>query len=250
METIVFSSSATVYGDPVSVPIAEDAALDPTNPYGQTKRFSDQFIRDRRVAHPRQRAALLRYFNPAGATRAAASARPPGGPSNLMPYITAVAQGRLPHLRMFGDDYPTVDGTGVRDYIHVIDLARGHLAALDTLADPPRRIRRRWIADRQSGHGTRLFRPRGGEGIRTRKWRDHSVRGRCWPAIRSTVQPKARRSHAIDTPEKGQLTSPGRFCTVAENRENPTGQTTPDCTGRRQSVPVGGKHTNHRRTAR
>ena len=136
VETIVFSSSATVYGDPASVPIAEDAALNPTNPYGQTKLFSEQFIRDRQVARPRQRAALLRYFNPAGAHPSGRIGEAPQAtPNNLMPYVTGVALGRLPRLRVFGDDYPTVDGTGVRDYIHVVDLARGHLAALDTLVD-------------------------------------------------------------------------------------------------------------------
>jgi UDP-glucose 4-epimerase len=136
VETIVFSSSATVYGDPVSVPIAEDAALGPTNPYGHTKRFSEQFIRDRQTARPRQRAALLRYFNPAGAHPSGRIGEAPQAtPNNLMPYVTGVALGRLPHLRIFGDDYPTVDGTGVRDYIHVVDLARGHLKALDTLVD-------------------------------------------------------------------------------------------------------------------
>lgn len=137
VETIVFSSSATVYGAPASVPIAEDAALQPTNPYGQTKLFSEQFIRDRQVAQPRQRAALLRYFNPAGAHPSGRIGESPQAtPNNLMPYVSGVAQGHLPHLRIFGDDYPTADGTGVRDYIHVVDLARGHLAALDTLADP------------------------------------------------------------------------------------------------------------------
>ncbi|MFW5969723.1 MAG: UDP-glucose 4-epimerase GalE [Halofilum sp. (in: g-proteobacteria)] len=136
VDTIVFSSSATVYGTPASVPIAEDAALNPANPYGQTKLFSEQFIRDRQVAHPRQRAALLRYFNPAGAHPSGRIGEAPQAtPNNLMPYVSGVALGRLPCLRIFGDDYPTVDGTGVRDYIHVVDLARGHVAALDTLVN-------------------------------------------------------------------------------------------------------------------
>lgn len=136
VDTIVFSSSATVYGAPESVPIGEDAALHPTNPYGQTKLISEQFIRDLQVAQPRQRAALLRYFNPAGAHPSGRIGESPQAtPNNLMPYVSAVAQGRLPHLRIFGDDYPTVDGTGVRDYIHVVDLARGHVAALETLVD-------------------------------------------------------------------------------------------------------------------
>ena len=137
VDLIVFSSSATVYGDPVRVPIPEDAAVQPTNPYGQTKLFSEQFIRDRQVAHPGQRAALLRYFNPGGAHPSGRIGEAPQAtPNNLLPYIAGVALGRLPHLRVFGDDYPTVDGTGVRDYIHVTDLARGHLAALDALVDP------------------------------------------------------------------------------------------------------------------
>lgn len=137
VDTIVFSSSATVYGDPVSVPITEDAAVHPTNPYGQTKLYSEQVIRDLQLAQPRLRAALLRYFNPAGAHPSGRIGESPQAtPNNLMPYVSGVAQGRLPHLRIFGDDYPTVDGTGVRDYIHVVDLARGHLAALATLIDP------------------------------------------------------------------------------------------------------------------
>lgn len=139
VDTIVFSSSATVYGDPASVPITEDAALNPTNPYGQTKRFSEQFIRDRQAAHSAQRAALLRYFNPAGAHPSGRIGESPQAtPNNLMPYVSRVALGRLPRLRIFGGDYSTVDGTGIRDYIHVIDLARGHLAALDTLLDSGR----------------------------------------------------------------------------------------------------------------
>jgi UDP-glucose 4-epimerase len=135
VELIVFSSSATVYGEPDRVPIDEGAALRPTNPYGWTKLMSEQFIRDRQLARPGQRAALLRYFNPAGAHPSGRIGESPQDvPNNLMPYVSGVALGNLPRLRIFGDDYPTPDGTGVRDYIHVVDLARGHVAALDALA--------------------------------------------------------------------------------------------------------------------
>ncbi|MDZ7828283.1 MAG: UDP-glucose 4-epimerase GalE [Halofilum sp. (in: g-proteobacteria)] len=137
IERIVFSSSATVYGEPDAVPIDEQAALRPTNPYGWTKLMSEQFIRDRQLARPGQRAALLRYFNPAGAHPSGRIGESPQDvPNNLMPYVSGVALGNLPRLRIFGDDYPTPDGTGVRDYIHVVDLARGHVAALDALAGP------------------------------------------------------------------------------------------------------------------
>jgi len=142
IERIVFSSSATVYGEPDEVPIDERAPLRPTNPYGWTKLMSEQFIRDRQLARPGQRAALLRYFNPAGAHPSGRIGESPQDvPNNLMPFVSAVALGNLPRLRIFGDDYPTADGTGVRDYIHVMDLARGHVAALDALADPATGVR-------------------------------------------------------------------------------------------------------------
>lgn len=128
---LVFSSSATVYGDPQDVPIAEGHPLNPTNPYGQTKRMIEQIIEDWGRAHPALAAVNLRYFNPVGAHPSARIGEDPQGvPNNLMPYVAQVAQGRRETLSVFGDDYDTPDGTGVRDYIHVMDLAEAHLAAL------------------------------------------------------------------------------------------------------------------------
>ncbi len=130
----VFSSSATVYGDPVSVPIREDFALSATNPYGRTKLMIEEMLRDVVVSDPSLRICLLRYFNPVGAHVSGQIGEDPNGiPNNLMPYIAQVAVGKLPKLRVFGGDYPTPDGTGVRDYIHVVDLAKGHVAALKKL---------------------------------------------------------------------------------------------------------------------
>ncbi|NND81392.1 MAG: UDP-glucose 4-epimerase GalE [Gammaproteobacteria bacterium] len=128
---LVFSSSATVYGDPDSVPIKEDFRLSPTNPYGRTKLMVEEILADLGNANPQWRIALLRYFNPVGAHPSGSIGEMPNGtPNNLMPYITQVAAGTLQQLSVFGDDYPTKDGTGVRDYIHVMDLAAAHLAAL------------------------------------------------------------------------------------------------------------------------
>ena len=130
--TMVFSSSATVYGDPDVVPIREDAPLGPTNPYGRSKLMVEQVLTDLQRSDERWSVTLLRYFNPVGAHASGRIGEDPHGiPNNLMPYISQVAVGKLERLRIFGDDYPTPDGTGVRDYIHVVDLARGHLAALD-----------------------------------------------------------------------------------------------------------------------
>ncbi len=134
----VFSSSATVYGDPARLPIAEDAPLSATNPYGQTKLMGEQILRDLGAAEPRWQTAILRYFNPVGAHESGRIGEDPRGlPNNLMPYVAQVAVGRLPRLAVFGNDYPTPDGTGVRDYIHVEDLADGHVAALRQLLDAP-----------------------------------------------------------------------------------------------------------------
>ena len=131
----VFSSSATVYGDPVSVPIREDFALSATNPYGRTKLMIEEMLQDAALADPALQICLLRYFNPVGAHSSGMIGEDPTGvPNNLMPYIAQVAVGKLARLRVFGDDYPTPDGTGVRDYIHVVDLAKGHVAALKRLA--------------------------------------------------------------------------------------------------------------------
>lgn len=138
VKKIVFSSSATVYGDPASVPITEDFPVRPTNPYGWTKAMMEQILMDLQHARPDWNVILLRYFNPVGAHPSGLIGESPNGiPNNLMPYISQVAVGKLPELRVFGSDYPTEDGTGVRDYIHVVDLARGHLAALDKMKQNP-----------------------------------------------------------------------------------------------------------------
>ena len=130
----VFSSSATVYGDPARLPITEDMPLTATNPYGQTKLMAEQMLRDLGVADPAWQTACLRYFNPVGAHESGCIGEDPRDtPNNLMPYVAQVAVGRLPRLQVFGDDYATPDGTGVRDYIHVTDLAEGHVAALRRL---------------------------------------------------------------------------------------------------------------------
>lgn len=130
----VFSSSATVYGDPESVPIAETARLSVTNPYGRTKLMVEQVLGDLVHSDPSWAIGVLRYFNPAGAHPSGLIGEDPAGiPNNLMPFVAQVAVGRRPRLSVFGNDYPTPDGTGVRDYIHVVDLARGHVAALDRL---------------------------------------------------------------------------------------------------------------------
>ncbi len=135
---LVFSSSATVYGNPAKVPIAEDAPLSAANPYGQTKLMIEQILRDLQAADPSWRIALLRYFNPVGAHESGRIGEDPNGiPNNLFPYITQVAVGKLKELSVYGNDYPTQDGTGVRDYIHVVDLARGHLRALERLQARP-----------------------------------------------------------------------------------------------------------------
>jgi UDP-glucose 4-epimerase len=133
---LVFSSSATVYGDPQRVPIAEDARTGPTNPYGRTKWMIEFILADLAAADPRWAIGNLRYFNPVGAHPSGRIGEDPDGvPNNLMPFITQVAVGRRERLSVFGGDWPTRDGTGVRDYIHVVDLAQGHVAALRRLFD-------------------------------------------------------------------------------------------------------------------
>lgn len=138
VKTLVFSSSATVYGDPQSVPITEDFPLQAQNPYGRTKLMIEEILRDLYVSDKQWNIALLRYFNPVGAHESGLIGEDPNGiPNNLVPYISQVAIGKLPELQVFGDDYDTPDGTGVRDYIHVVDLALGHLKALDKLGSNP-----------------------------------------------------------------------------------------------------------------
>jgi UDP-glucose 4-epimerase len=135
----VFSSSATVYGDPTSLPLREDMPIgEATNPYGWSKIMMEQVLRDVQVAHAGWSVSLLRYFNPVGGHPSGLIGEDPTGvPNNLMPYVAKVAAGILPKLRVFGGDYPTPDGTGIRDFIHVVDLAEGHVAALDRCAGTP-----------------------------------------------------------------------------------------------------------------
>ena len=146
----VFSSSATVYGEPEALPITENARLSATNPYGQTKLMGEQMLRDIEAAVPGWQNAVLRYFNPVGAHDSGAIGEDPRGtPNNLMPYVAQVAVGRRPHLMVYGNDYATADGTGVRDYIHVEDLAEGHVAALRRLFDQPGSV----TVNLGTGHG-------------------------------------------------------------------------------------------------
>ena len=138
VKKIIFSSSATVYGDPHTVPIKEDFPLSATNPYASTKLMIEDILRDLHISDQAWNIVLLRYFNPVGAHASGRIGEDPSGiPNNLMPFVAQVAVGRRPQLSVFGDDYPTPDGTGVRDYIHVVDLAQGHVKALAKLQDAP-----------------------------------------------------------------------------------------------------------------
>lgn len=138
VKNIVFSSSATVYGDPASVPIKEDFPLSCTNPYGRSKLIVEDFLRDLYTADPSWNIALLRYFNPIGAHESGEIGEDPEGiPNNLVPYISQVAVGKLKQLSVFGGNYTTHDGTGVRDYIHVVDLALGHIKAVEKIINNP-----------------------------------------------------------------------------------------------------------------
>jgi UDP-glucose 4-epimerase len=134
---LVFSSSATVYGTPATSPIREDFPLAPFNPYGHGKLMVEQILRDLHSSDPAWQVVLLRYFNPVGAHPSGRIGEDPRGiPNNLMPYVTQVAAGRHKEVRVFGNDYPTPDGTGVRDYLHVVDLAKGHVQALHHTQQP------------------------------------------------------------------------------------------------------------------
>ena len=139
VKNIIFSSSATVYGDPAFVPITEECPMgEITNPYGRTKAMLEQILTDIQFADKEWNVILLRYFNPIGAHKSGLIGEDPNGiPNNLMPYITKVATGELPRVNVFGNDYPTPDGTGVRDYIHVMDLATGHVNAIDKIKENP-----------------------------------------------------------------------------------------------------------------
>lgn len=137
VRNLVFSSSATVYGEPERLPLDEDCRLSTTNPYGTTKLMQEHMLKDLYRADNRWNIALLRYFNPVGAHPSGRIGEDPKGiPNNLMPYVAQVASGKLQKIGVFGNDYPTPDGTGVRDYIHVVDLARGHVAAIQKLSEP------------------------------------------------------------------------------------------------------------------
>jgi UDP-glucose 4-epimerase len=154
VKNIVFSSSATVYGEPETVPITEDFPISAQNPYGQTKLFCEYILKDVHTSDNDWNIALLRYFNPVGAHESGLIGEDPNGiPNNLMPYISQVAVGKLEQLSIFGDDYPTHDGTGVRDYIHVVDLAKGHLKALEKLQDNPGVV----IYNLGTGHGSSVL---------------------------------------------------------------------------------------------
>lgn len=138
VKQLVFSSSCTVYGAPEAMPITENFDLAPQNPYGRTKLMNEEILRDLHAADHQWRIALLRYFNPVGAHPSGQIGEDPNGiPNNLFPYVTQVAVGRMPRVAVFGNDYATADGTGIRDYIHVVDLARGHLQALQKLRSCP-----------------------------------------------------------------------------------------------------------------
>lgn len=138
VSNIVFSSSATVYGDPIRVPITEDFPFGPTNPYGRTKLIIEQILQDLYHSDTSWNIALLRYFNPVGAHPSGRIGEDPNGiPNNLLPSVAQATVGKIPRLNIYGNDYPTRDGTGIRDYIHVVDLAKGHLKALDKLATRP-----------------------------------------------------------------------------------------------------------------
>lgn len=138
VDRLVFSSSATVYGNPERVPVDESAPLAPASPYGRTKLAVEEILRDVAVASPSMGVALLRYFNPVGAHPSGRIGEDPDGiPNNLTPFVMQVAVGRRPSIGVFGDDYPTPDGTGVRDYVHVMDLAEGHVSALRALESGP-----------------------------------------------------------------------------------------------------------------
>lgn len=138
VKNLVFSSSATVYGNPEKVPITEDFPLSATNPYGRTKLMIEEILGDLHYSDKEWNIAVLRYFNPVGAHKSGLIGEDPNGiPNNLLPYISQVAIGKLKELNVFGNDYPTADGTGVRDYIHVVDLAAGHIKALEKLRQKP-----------------------------------------------------------------------------------------------------------------
>jgi UDP-glucose 4-epimerase len=155
---LVFSSSATVYGDPVRVPIPEDASVAPTNPYGRTKLMIEQILTDLSASDSQWNIVLLRYFNPVGAHESGMIGEDPRGiPNNLLPFIAQVAVGQREKLYVFGNGYPTSDGTGVRDYVHVVDLAKGHVSALDKGLDWTRQQKQVLTVNLGTGSGASVF---------------------------------------------------------------------------------------------
>ena len=174
VKRFVFSSLATVYGDPEALPILETSRLSVTNPYGRSKLMVEQILGDLVAADPQWQAGVLRYFNPVGAHASGLIGEDPAGiPNNLMPFIAQVAVGRRERLAVFGNDYATPDGTGVRDYIHVVDLALGHVAALHRLFATEEGLYR------QPGHGPWLQRARHSTGLRGRQRPRRAVRHRA-----------------------------------------------------------------------
>jgi hypothetical protein len=205
---LVFSSSATVYGDPDAVPVREDHPLRPTNPYGHSKAMIETILQDLSRSDPAWKIALLRYFNPVGAHESGLIGEDPGGvPNNLLPFIAQVAVGRREALNVYGNDYPTPDGTGVRDYIHVVDLARGHLAALEKLATSSE------VLIGESRHGARLQRAGNGRGVSPGFGPGHSVSHRC--------PPSGRRCRLLRRPSPGG--TPARLARRARPRADMPG---------------------------
>ena len=193
VKRLVFSSSATVYSPQAAVPLHEDAVTGPTNPYGETKAMIERILTAAGAADPDLAVALLRYFNPVGAHESGRIGEDPAGiPNNLMPFVMQVAVGKLPELSVFGDDYDTPDGTCIRDYIHVVDLARGHVAALRRLAEDT------GGAHLEPGHRSRDLGVRDDRGRRARRRTTDPASDRRAPAGRSArvVSPTCRRPSA------------------------------------------------------
>ncbi len=203
---LVFSSSATVYGASEEVPLIEKAPLDATNPYGRTKEQIEDILTDVGAADPRWSIALLRYFNPVGAHESGLIGEDPSGiPNNLLPFVAQVAVGRREKVMVFGNDYPTPDGTGVRDYIHVMDLAAGHLAALGYLRDKAGRV------PLEPRHRPRLLRAGGYRGVRQGRRPRRALRVRPAPPRRRGRQ--LRRSRRPRSPTwAGPRTATSRRC--------------------------------------
>jgi UDP-glucose 4-epimerase len=220
VNNLVFSSSATVYGSPDTLPITEDAPLRVTNPYGQTKLMGEEILRELGRCDPTWRFACLRYFNPVGAHPSGLIGEDPQGiPNNLMPYVAQVAVGQRPHLNVFGNDYDTPDGTGVRDYIHVCDLAEGHVAALRYLFDRQQSL----TVNLGTGQGYSVLdwrRPMAVRRAATFRWCSRRVVPAMWPPATPTRnvlsrpwagRPRVGSMRCAWTPGAGSLTTPMVF---------------------------------------